>query len=130
MVRSKRLALVLVLVLVLDEDVVRVLDKKVALVLVLVLPLEEDVARTKGYWRSGHSGPCPEYLHLHGPQCLPLQVVLALEEAVAGTTGHSARRHYAGGAGGKVSNPLARQRFGGSKRGSKDTDGGACQRGA
>ena len=104
----------LALVLAMEEGVVLVLDKNVALVLVLVLVLEETVACAKEPWGSGHTGPCPEYLHVQSPVCLLLQVVLALEEDVVCTMGHPARR----------------QGPGGGKRQLKDTNRGACQRGA
>ena len=117
-----------VLGLPLEEDVVMVLDKNVAMVMVLVLALEENVvlaleedvvlalgetvACTKEPWGSGHTGPCPEYLHVQNSVCLLLHVVLALEEDVACTMGHPARR----------------QGPGGGKRQLKDTNRGGCQR--
>ena len=85
------------------------------LVLVLVLVLEEDVVL---------------FLALALAQAVVLSRLLIMYEKVVRTQGHPARRLYSRGAGGGVSNPLARQRFGGRNRGSKDTDGGACHRGA
>ena len=81
-----------------------------ALVLVLVLVPDEDVvlfaARALAH-------------------ALVLFMFLVTYEKVVRTQGHPARRHYSRGAGGGVSNPLARQRFGGSRQGLKDTGRGA-----
>ena len=58
-------------------------------------------------------------------QALVLFMFLVVHEKVVRTQEHSARRHYSRGAGGGVSNPLARQRFGGSRQRLKDTGRGA-----
>ena len=85
-----------------EEDVVMVLDKNVAMVMVLVLALEENVVLD-----------------------LEEDVVLAMEEDVVCTKNHPARRRYTRGG---VHIPWARQRAGGGKCVSKDTNGGGCQR--
>ena len=94
-----------------NEDVVR--TKGLALVLVLVLVLDEDVVL---------------FMALALAQALLLFMFLVLYENVVLTQGHP--RHYSRGAGGGVSNPLDRQRSGGSKQGFKDTGRGARQGGA
>ena len=94
-----------------DEDMVR--TKRLALVLVLVLVLDEDVAL---------------FMALALAQALLLFMFLVLYEDVVRTQGHP--RHYSRGAGGGVSNPLARQRSRGSRQGFKDTGRGAFQGGA
>ena len=119
MVLDKNVAMVMVLVLALEKNVVLALEEDV------VLALEETVACIKEPWGSGHTGPCPEYLHVQGPACLLLQVVLALEEVVVCTKNHPARRHYTRGG---VHRPWDKQGAGGGKSVSKDTNRGSCQR--
>ena len=87
-----------------------VYTKGMALVLVLVLVLDEDVVLFEA---------------LALAQALALFMFLVMYEKVVRTQEHPARRHYSRGAGGEVSNPLARQRFGGSRQGLKDTGRGA-----
>ena len=87
-----------------NEDMVR--TKGLALVLVL----DEDVVLFEA---------------LALAQALVLFMFLVMYEKVVRTQGHPARGHYSRGAGGGVSNPLARQRFGGSRQGLKDTGRGA-----